>query len=153
MPGTAARAGDPTYLLSLKDIPVGENEFLDQFTVTTWAVDFIAVCRIAPGWFITAGRGGDPEGRIAGFSDIGVANLDPKRLFELTDLALVRVGQIDRRPQRIDGGVRPATFSGRAEIGLYGLSEHRRRVRLTIANVGLKPASRCPSPSQPQTAN
>jgi hypothetical protein len=144
--GQPAHAVERTYLLSLKAMPVRANEYLDQFTLETWGVDFLAVCHIPAGWDITAGRYGDPGGHLKGVGNIGVAYLDPSHLSNLKAIALVRLDAVQRRAIRYPnhaGGV-PATFGGSGEIGRYGNAEHYRHVRLTYRNVRLAPATQCP---------
>lgn len=135
--------GPRTYLASIAGIALGPNEFVDQFSIDTWGVEFVAICHLPPGWEIRAGREATPIGAIAGRASHGVTFLNRPRLRELEGLALIRIhGPLQPRPV----GTRPATFAGRAGIGRYGVDERRREVRLTHANVRLVPAARCPPP-------
>lgn len=136
-----------TYLASVVGIALGPHEYVDGFRIDTWDVDFLAVCRLPPGWRIRAGRMASPDGVLAGEASHGVTFLDRMRLSELDDLALVRVlDPVQPEEIRSAGGIQPATFSGRATIGTYGDGEPRREQRLGAANIRLLPAARCPDP-------
>ncbi len=140
-----AAADDPgrSYLASIEGIALAEGEFLDAFSIDTWGVDMIAVCRIPPGWEIRAGRMASPDGVVAGEASHGVTFLDARRLGPLRHLVLVGL----RDPPSEASGTLPATFAGRARIGRYGTDETRREVALGLANVRLEPATACPDPS------
>jgi len=132
------------YLASIAGIVLGADEYVDRFTIDTWGVDVLSVCRIPPGWRIRAGKDATPGGVIEGEASHGVTFLNRARLPALDGLALVRLDG----PVRVGDGRVPATFSGHVEIGTYGVGERRRRVRLTDANIRLTPAARCPAPTR-----
>lgn len=137
-----------TYIASVAGIALGPSEYVDGFTVDTWGVRVLAVCRIPPGWEIRAGRAASLDGVIAGRASHGVTFLNRARLSQLEGLALIRLdGPVQRREIRRGSISWPATFAGHAEIGTYGVDERRRRVRLADANIRLTPATRCPAPS------
>jgi len=132
-----------TYLVSITGIPLGDREFVDSFTVETWGVTYLSVCRFPPGWEVRAGRQASQDGLLSGQASHGVTFIDRARLDELTGLALVEVdGPVAWGRQ----GNMPPTFAGTARIGRYGTDESRRELRLTEANIRVEPASRCPDP-------
>lgn len=133
------------FLLALR-IALQPDERIESFSIDTWGVDILAVCRIPPGWTMKAGRSAAPDGVIEGRSTHGVTWIGPADLGRLNGLALVELrGPIQPRTIRFDppgSGELPATFAGRAEIA----GESGRTLELTAANMGLTPATRCPRP-------
>ncbi|WP_428333138.1 hypothetical protein [Novosphingobium sp.] len=135
-----------TYLLSIRDLPVDENSYVNEFSIDTWGVTTVATCHIPTGWTISAGSSADPSGRISGTGSLGVTWLDHKRLNLLSEIVLVRLySPIQRRTIRSRTGEVPATFIGHATIGRYGGDNDDRKVRLTWRNVRLTQAKHCPA--------
>ena len=148
----AAGAAEPvdhphTYLLSLRDLPVDANSYVNEFSIDTWGVTTLATCQIPPGWTITAGSSADPSGQVSGTGSLGVTWLGHKRLNQLSSIVLVRLyAPLQRRTILSGTGEVPATFRGHATIGRYGGDDTDRKVRLTWRNVRLTPAKHCPAP-------
>lgn len=129
-----------SYLVSVTGISLARDEYVDGFAIDTWGVDVLAVCHIPPGWEMRAGREATPVGIIAGEASHGVTFLNRPRLGELEGLVLVRLsGSLDRRNER-------QAFSGRAQVGRYGVEPGGREVPLAAANLILSPARTCPAP-------
>jgi hypothetical protein len=145
-PCAPARAGEgQAYLLSIAEIALAPREYVDRFSIDTWEVEILAICRLPPGWTITAGKDATPTGSIGGEASHGVTFLDAARLSELQDMALIALdGPVDWQPH----GTIPATFAGHAEVGIYGTGDDlpRRRIAFTAANLRLTPAAGCPTP-------
>lgn len=138
--------GRPRSYLASITIPLEAGERIDGSSFSTWGVRFAAVCRIPPGWRITAGGGATPEGVLSGEGGQGVTWLDRNGLRHLQGLVLVTIhGRVQRRDIKLDdkGSVIPATFKGRAHIQTL---DAERTVKLTAANVRLVPARRCGRP-------
>jgi hypothetical protein len=138
-PAAAVEKEGRTYLLSLGEIQLAEGERIERFTIETWGVDVLAVCRIPPGWRIEAGRSAALDGHIAGIAGHGVAFLSDTAQFE--GLALVRLwGARQEQARKLEGGRVPATFAGSVRIADRGerqLSQQMLRLAL---------ASACPPP-------
>lgn len=144
--GSTASAERPhSYLVSIEGIALAENEFVDRFTIDTWGVEILAVCRLPPGWEIRAGKQASPDGVLAGEASHGVTFLNRADVGALRRLALVR---IDGAVTWTGHGNMPPTFAGRASIGRYGPDESRREMTLTRANIRLATAARCPEPDR-----
>jgi hypothetical protein len=74
-PISQALADDPAELLSIHFV-IPPNHYIDGFDIGTWAADILTVCDVPPGWTITAGSSGDPEGQLSGEGQIGVAYIN-----------------------------------------------------------------------------
>lgn len=132
-----------TYLLSVVDVPLLEGESLADFSFATWGVDVAAVCRIPPGWTITAGRGAAFDGTVAGEGSHGVTWFRERSPAPLADLVLVSLdGPVRREEPRDGGAIAPATFRGKATLAR---ADGERKVTLTARNVRLVPAGGCPA--------
>jgi len=134
-------AQDATYLASMT-VPLGPDERLRGFAFETWGVQFKAVCRIPSGWRIKAGASATPDGTLEGTASHGATFLGRARLGELDALVLVTLSGPMREAARVANGEVPATFAGQAIID--DDSEDGRRVPIGVANIGLRPAARCP---------
>jgi len=149
-PASSARdPEDRLWLLSIGGITLGPAEYVDAFTIETWAVRIRAVCRIPHGWTIRAGGRASPDGVIAGEASHGVTFLADSRLAQLKRLVLVRIpAGAEMRDRLSEDRYQPLLFDGRAEIGTYGNDESRRRTaRIGRSNMRLTPAQRCPEPA------
>jgi hypothetical protein len=134
------------FLLSLRDLPVDTESYVNEFSIDTWGVTTLATCHIPSGWTITAGSSADPSGRISGAGSLGVTWLDHARVSQLRSLVLVRLyGSVQRRTLVSGTGEVPATFRGHVTIGRYGGDDKDRKVRLSWRNVSLTPAKQCPA--------
>jgi len=131
-----------TYLASIIAVPLKAGERFSEFSIATWGVTFTAVCHIPSGWTVKAGGSATPEGVLEGEASLGTTWLSEKSSKALQDFVLVTLYE---PVQRHDVGSVPATFKGHAYI--EG-DDARRRVRLTFANVSLRPSSRCPAAAQ-----
>ena len=105
----------------------------------------LEVCRVLPGWTITAGNGGDPSGVLAGEANIGVAFLDHAHVNELDKLFLVDVIDYRAVDRRNGGTTYPASFSGTVSIGTYGNDTTTHKRRLKPASFVRTPADQCPA--------
>lgn len=145
--GTAVPIDHPhTYLLSLHNLPVGIDSYINEFSIETWGVTTLATCQIPAGWTITAGSSANPSGQISGTGSLGVTWLDHKRLDHLNGIVLIRMyAPIQRRAIRSGTGEVPATFKGHATIGRYG-GDDDWKVHLGWRNVRLTSATHCPTP-------
>jgi hypothetical protein len=141
----AAAAEGSTYLAAIQGLRVGAREYVESFEIATWGVEILAVCRIPPGWRVTAGNSAAPDGIIAGEATHGVTFLDASRVSALEGIVLVRLaGAVQREARAVEHGTVPATFAGRASVGSYAGAEGR-EVPLTYANVRLTRAAGCPA--------
>jgi len=61
-----------TQLLSIEGFDLAPNEYVSSFQIETFGFDFYAVCHIPPGWIITAGTDGTPDGTLSGTGGLGV---------------------------------------------------------------------------------
>lgn len=131
-----------TYLASIVALPMRADERISAFAIETWGVEFLAVCRLPPGWRITAGSSASPNGDLKGQASQGITWLYGPSPTELAGLVLVRmVAPVQRRDARSGTGVVPATFKGIATVETPDAS---RRVRLSYSNMRLRPARACP---------
>jgi hypothetical protein len=145
-PSAAPAAQGATYLVSIADVPAGHDELLDRFTIETWGLDILAICSIPPGWQIRAGRTAAPDGLIEGEATHGVTRLDRERLSDLANLALVRMwGPVQGGTRRTGAGDEIASFFGHAVLESAGGGA--RQVPLTLEQIRLTPAARCPEAS------
>lgn len=147
LPGTlsAAPAQPQTYLVSIADAPIRRDELVEQFTIETWDLDIVAICSIPQGWQIRAGQTAAPDGVIEGEATHGVTRLNGERFNDLRNLALVRMwGPIRGGVSRVGSGEEIASFFGHADIADAG--GRIRQVPLTLENIQLTPATRCPEP-------
>lgn len=136
-----------TYLASIAGVVLGQDQYVNRFSIETWSVEIEAVCYIPRDWQITAGGSAATKGSISGEGGHGVSFLSGSDLGKLKGLALVMLtGSIHRRERRTAGAIRPATFGGYVNVGAFDSSQHDRKVRLTSANIRLTPATRCPQP-------
>jgi hypothetical protein len=137
---TAAPQDHPkTYLVSVVGIPLKSSESIESFTISTWGVEFQAVCKIPGGWRIKAGRSATPDGVLKGEGSQGATWFNRGSPPELRHVALVTLyGPIQKNDVRNGPD---ATFKGTAIIST---DNGERKVRLTYRNVQLSPARRCP---------
>jgi hypothetical protein len=129
-----------TYLVSIAGLPLAKGERLSGFSFETWGVTFNAVCHIPRGWTIKAGGRATPDGVLEGEASLGTTWIGRKGLRNLRGLALVTLyGPV----QPGDVGDVPATFKGSATVET---DDGDRKAPLTVANIRLVPALRCPDP-------
>jgi hypothetical protein len=138
---------DPSELLSIRGITLPEHGYVEAFRIDTWSVRVLAVCRLPPGWTITAGKSADPSGILAGEASLGSTYLNNKNLDQLHQLFLIEVSDYRERElpmPNVPGGVHPATFSGKLVVGTYGTHDDAHEVSITPANLLREPATHCP---------
>ncbi|NKJ03033.1 hypothetical protein FHW92_005144 [Novosphingobium sp. SG707] len=146
-PTPASAANHPrTYLLSVIGLPVKDTQSVKAFSIETWGVEFISVCRIPGGWRIKAGRSASPNGELSGEGSQGATWLNQSNPKELRAFVLVTLNapiqRADIRTSDAGGkGLIPATFKGYATLET---DDGDRRFPLTYRNVMLTPASTCP---------
>jgi len=134
-----------TYLVSITSVPVETGDQVARFALDTWGIDILAICSIPAGWRIEAGRTAAPDGVIRGEATHGTTRLTGRRLAGLRNIALIRVdGAVRGGTQRTGSGDDIATFLGNMDI--YDSRGAAREVPLTLRNVRLTPAQRCPQP-------
>jgi hypothetical protein len=143
-PALAPPSEDPqgeTFLLSIDDVRIAPGERVTGFKLSSWGVDWIALCRIPTGWRLRAGRSATPDGLFEGQSTHGVTRLE--NLQALGNVALVRLwAPLQWSDRRLpDGGRAPATFAGTLSFSGRG------DVRLGERSLRLVPAQACPKPS------
>lgn len=133
-----------TFLLSIVGVPLKAGDSLDRFSISTWGVEFNAVCHIPSGWTIKAGGSATLDGTLAGEGSLGATWLSRESLRELHGIVLVTLyTPVQRRDIVSHSGraVVPRTFKGHGSIAT---DDRDRRVSLTYENVQLTPAKRCP---------
>ena len=138
---------DPSELLSIRGITLPEHGYVKAFRIETWGVTVLAVCRLPPGWTITAGKSADPSGILAGEASLGSTYLNSQKPDQLHQLFLIEVSDYRERElaiPNVPGGVFPATFSGKLIIGTYGNHDDAHEVPIAPANLFREPATRCP---------
>lgn len=132
-----------TYLASIVDLPLGEGDAVESFSLETWGVRFDAVCHFPDGWRIRAGSSLTPQGVLEGEGSQGVTwprETNPDVFRNLVLLTLDGPVQLESLKEP-DGQVwRPATFEGRVRV--MGPDDER-DIPLTAANVRLVPAQAC----------
>jgi hypothetical protein len=133
-------AAAQTELLSLRGLPVGENQYIDQFHIQTWNVQILAVCHFPGVWRITAGQFLGYEGVLSGETEAGMGYVRQADLKKLEGLFLVSVDGYQSRARRNQ----PATFAGSIHVGTFGNDPKEHRVLLKATNFVRSPASRCP---------
>ena len=136
-------------LLSIRGVELSKNAYISGFQVDTFGVRVLAVCRLPPGWTISAGNSIDLFGRLEGIANGGVAFLNRQHAGQLDNLYLVDVLDYQPRDRRIPGergAVDPASFSGKVSIGAYGNDATTHHVQLTPTNFVRTTASQCPPP-------
>jgi hypothetical protein len=128
-----------TYLLSVERIPLHAGDRIEGFSFLTWGVEFKAVCHLPVGWTVKAGGSLTPEGVLEGEGSLGSTWFMQGSPHELTRLALVVLYD---PVQKVDSGIVPATFKGRATLWN---NDRERKVALTYRNIRLVPARHCPA--------
>ena len=132
-----------TYLASIRNIPLAQDGSIEKFSISTWGVEFLAVCHIPYGWRITAGNSASPDGELDGEGSEGITWFDKSSPKELADFVLLELyGPVQRADVPLANGYIPATFSGQATINT---DDGDRKVPITYKNVGLLAARQCPS--------
>lgn len=144
----AQESSGTTFLLSVVDLPLGQNGAVKSFSLKTWGVSFHAICHIPPGWVIGAGGSATPDGELKGDGSLGITWLRSAELPELRSLALVSLsGPVQNDDIRTkDGGLIPATFKGKAVIAS---GDKFKTAQLTAAHIRLAEAGQCPEISLP----
>ena len=140
--GAAPAKYPRSYLLSIGHFKLKESESVGQFSIKTWGVDFISVCKIPSGWRIKAGSGATPDGEIEGEGSVGATWFRQSSPKELRNLLLVKMYAPVQRNDigSMENGI-PATFKGAATINS---DDSDPTLPLTYKNVTLKPAAHCP---------
>jgi hypothetical protein len=137
---TSAPADHPTtYLLSIIDVPLNNGESIESFSISTWGVEFRAVCKIPGGWRIRAGSSATPDGVLEGEGSQGATWFNRSSPSELRDLVLVTLYDEVQRSDVRNG--EDATFKGFATVST---PNGEKKTRLSYRNVRLTPARDCP---------
>lgn len=137
------------YLLSVAGLPLKAKDRVESFAFDTWGVQFDTVCHIPPGWRITAGGSAAPDGILKGEGSHGVTWLTGPNPPELRDVVLVTLyDRVQPHDVKSGTGVVPATFKGTVTTWDYA---RERKLRLTSANIRLRPATRCQALPLPAT--
>ena len=132
-------------LLSVEGLGVPPGKTITAFNISTWGVEFLAVCKVPPSWEIKAEKYEDPAGMLHGKSDV---HGEPLR--ELHQMFLVDVYSYQPLPKGDPKGeYHPASFSGWVEVA-ENPSERGKRRTLRSTNFKLTPAARCPDPLAPE---
>lgn len=141
----AAPADHPrNYLLSIGQIPLGDMESIEAFSINTWGVEFKSICRIPGGWQIKAGSSATPNGELEGEGSQGATWFNQSSPKELQAFVLVTL-YAPVQPEDIgsaENGV-PETFKGTATISTDDGDVQR---PLSYKNITLTPAPSCPNP-------
>lgn len=146
MAASAAPADTPrSYLLSIEQMSLKPGERIMAFSMETWGVEFISVCRIPDGWRIKAGSSATPNGEIEGNGSQGATWFVHGSPKELQSFVLVRLsGPIQREDIGTPGNGIPATFTGNVTISTDDDEDGVQRA-LTHRNIVLTPAKGCPA--------
>jgi hypothetical protein len=128
-----------TFLVSVVGFPLKSGESIESFTISTWGVEFQAVCKIPGGWRIKAGSSATPDGVLEGEGSQGATWFNRGSPPELRSLALVTLYAPIQEADVRNGP--DATFKGTATVST---DKGERKVRLTYRNVHLTPARHCP---------
>jgi hypothetical protein len=96
-------------LLSIRGIAVPANGIISGFHVETFGVRVFAVCRLLPGWTISAGSALDLFGTLDGTSAGGAANLGRADADGLRDLYLVEILGYQAQERRDQVNIHPAS--------------------------------------------
>jgi hypothetical protein len=128
-----------TFLVSVIGFPLKSGESVESFTISTWGVEFQAVCKIPGGWRIKAGSSATPDGVLEGEGSQGATWFNRRSPEELRYIALVTLYEPIQRSDVRNGP--DATFKGTATVST---DNGEKKVRLTYRNVQLTPARHCP---------
>jgi hypothetical protein len=128
-----------TFLVSVVGIPLKSGERIKSFTISTWGVEFRAVCKIPGGWRIRAGNSATPDGVLDGEGSQGATWFNRSSPPELRSLAMVTLYAPIQRDDVRNGP--DATFKGTATLST---EKGAKKVHLTYRNVQLTPARHCP---------
>lgn len=128
-----------SFLVSVVGFPLKPGESVESFTISTWGVEFQAVCKIPGGWRIKAGSSATPDGILEGEGSQGATWFNRSSPSELRGLALVTLYAPIQRADVRNGP--DATFKGEATVST---DKGETKIRLTYRNVQLTPARHCP---------
>jgi hypothetical protein len=144
-------------------LSIAKNEYVDKFEIHTWGVELLAVCHLpTPGWRLTVGSDGTPNGILSGEGGIvGAAGLNQSGLELLEGLFLIHVIEYQELPRYIpnessfrrrilNSEYHPATFAGSVHVGKYGRDSKGRKIPFLPSNFVRAPAARCPDPPEPE---
>lgn len=144
---SASPAGAETALLSIRGLEIRQNEYAVSFTIETWDVELLAICRIPPAWEIGGGRSIDASGTLFGSAGGAVAAVVHGQTNGLDGLFLISLPKEVRSADAQEGvTVYPATLKGRYGVETYGSDMDPVKRTMSWANFTLVPASRCPDP-------
>jgi hypothetical protein len=144
----SASAKVERVLLSVGGLNVLPHEGLKQFHITTWGVEYVAICHLPNSWEIKSEKFADPEGWLDGKADE-----QSQRLTGLRDMYLVDVYDYQPRPKgNPKGDYHPPSFSGWVQIGTSAdETSDLPKLKLSPGNFQLRAAKACPPapPAQP----
>lgn len=133
-----------TYLVSIVDLPLREDDAIQSFAIETSGVKFNAVCRLPDGWRIRAGSSLTSQGVLEGNGSQGVTWPREVSPPEFGNLVLLTVyGPVQSKHLKDANGSMwmPATFDGHVHV--VGPNDEQ-DIPLTASNVHLVPARACP---------
>jgi hypothetical protein len=132
-----AQAAGHRFLASIAPPPLANGEFVGQFRIEVDGATVLSACHIPFGWQVTAGMYDGNSGVLAGEGGLGgsLVSKQNRNLNGLRDLFLVELRPGEDRPR----------FEGSMEIGRYGTSDRRRKVRVTPRLLTFSPATHCPA--------
>ena len=136
-------------LLSVDGLGVPVAKSIRAFHIETWGVYLLAICHVPPSWELKSEKFENPEGYVAGRSDV---HGEPLR--QMTDMYLVDVYDYQPLPNGDPKGeYHPASFAGWIAVGRrqpFDAGRLQKRT-LTAGNFRLRNAERCPDapPAQP----
>ena len=130
-------------ILSIRDIRLGVDEYIDAFTIRTQGVEILAACRVPFGWHVSLGAYDAVEGDLKGEAGLGASFINNGDLDRLNGLFLVRVEDF---AEKWNGSL-PPSYRLSVHVGRYGHSDGKgRRLSLPLKNLGRVPARTCPPP-------
>lgn len=134
-----------TEILSIQNINLPDNGYIQGFRIETWGVTVLAVCHFPPGWTIMAGTSADPTGILSGEASLGVTFIAKGHTKALSQLFLIQVEDYREREEPTPHGILPPTFSGKVTVGTYGYHDPDwHDVQIMPTNLLREPANKCP---------
>jgi hypothetical protein len=127
-------------ILSIRNIPLAADEYIDAFAIRTQGVEILAACRVPFGWHVSLGDYDAVEGDLKGEAGLGASFINHGDLDRLNGLFLVRVDDFTDKW----AGSLPPTYRLSVHVGRYGSGGKGRRLSLPLKNLDRAPARGCP---------
>jgi hypothetical protein len=141
---SAEGSNERVEILSIRDIRLAADEYIDAFAIRTQGVEILAACRVPFGWHVSLGDYDAVEGDLKGQAGVGASFINNGDLDRLNGLFLVRVEDF---ADKWNGSL-PPTYRLSVHIGRYGHSgDQGRRLSLPLKNLDRVPARACPPPA------